>query len=123
VRCAQQAGAVFNRFRLVLGSAQIAHTRPLVFEVPESPWPSPMWQVLLPQSDRVHVNLQRCIAWLLDHRGELSVMIHPNTRQENGRGGMVADHSVHAVWPGSSIPLRLSAFEGIESCPSVNLKP
>ena len=105
------AVAVFERFCVVLDSAQIPHHRPLIFEEPVGPWPTPMWQVLLPQSDRVHADLQYCIGWLLERRGTLSVMIHPNTQRENGRGGMLDDHTVHACWLGPAIPLRLSAFE------------
>ena len=40
------------------------------------------------------------VPWLALHRGGLSVLVHPNTLAPR------ADHLVHALWLGPSLPLR-----------------
>jgi hypothetical protein len=42
------------------------------------------------------------IAWLEEHRGGLSVLVHPNTTD-----GFVIDHTTHATWLGKPVPLIL----------------
>ena len=105
------AVAVYERFMAFVETQQISHLRPLVFDEPVGPWPSPMWQVLLPQSERVQQDLKTCLEWLIQHRDGLSIMVHPNTERQGQQGGMVADHTDHAQWLGPSLPLRLADYE------------
>ena len=45
------------------------------------------------------------ISWLVIHRGPLSVLIHPNTEEEE------RDHTQRATWMGERLPLDLSVFK------------
>ena len=45
------------------------------------------------------------ISWLVIHRGPLSVLIHPNTEDEE------RDHTQRATWMGERLPLDLSVFK------------
>ena len=105
------AVSVYECFLAFVQAQQIPHSRPLVFDEPVGPWPTPMWQVLLPQSGRMQQDLQTCLEWLIAHRDGLSVMVHPNTERQGQLGGMVADHTQHAQWLGPSLPLRLDGYE------------
>ena len=102
---------VYERFVAFVQAQQIPHARPLVFDEPVGPWPTPMWQVLLPQSERVEIDLRACMKWLIEHRDGLSIMVHPNTERQGQQGGMVADHTDHAQWLGPSLSLRLEDYE------------
>jgi DOPA 4,5-dioxygenase len=44
------------------------------------------------------------IPWLVIHRGPLSVLVHPNTDDEE------RDHTQRATWMGEKMPLDLSLF-------------
>ena len=44
------------------------------------------------------------VPWFMQHRGQFSVLIHPNT------GFEYEDHSIWASWIGQPIPLDLSIF-------------
>jgi aromatic ring-cleaving dioxygenase len=44
------------------------------------------------------------VPWLMLNRGELNVLVHPST------GDGVADHTRHALWLGTPLPLRLGAL-------------
>jgi DOPA 4,5-dioxygenase len=45
--------------------------------------------------------LARILPWLMLNRGELDILLHPETGDE------IADHTTHAVWLGEKLPLRL----------------
>jgi aromatic ring-cleaving dioxygenase len=44
------------------------------------------------------------LPWLMLNRGALTVLVHPNT------GDDVADHTAHAVWLGTPLPLDIDAL-------------
>ena len=82
-----------------------------VFSSPVGPWPTPMWQFVLPSSPQVHHDLGLCISWFMLNRGELSVMIHPNSRKENELGGAYEDHVQNHLWLGQSMSLKIEIFK------------
>jgi DOPA 4,5-dioxygenase len=47
----------------------------------------------------------RLVPWLMLNRGELVVLVHPNTDDEYD------DHAHHAVWLGAKLPLRLEVLK------------
>jgi len=48
------------------------------------------------------------VAWLVIHRGPLSVLVHLNTGDDE------RDHSQRAVWLGERVPLDLSLFRRMQ---------
>ena len=44
------------------------------------------------------------VAWLVVHRGPLSVLVHPNTDDE------LRDHTQRAVWLGERVPVDTAMF-------------
>jgi DOPA 4,5-dioxygenase len=44
------------------------------------------------------------VPWLAHHRGELAVLVHPDTEDE------VTDHTAHAIWMGEILDLDLGAL-------------
>ncbi|MCJ1245802.1 hypothetical protein MMC30_003006 [Trapelia coarctata] len=48
------------------------------------------------------------VAWLVINRGPLSVLVHPNTGDDE------RDHTQRAVWLGERVPLDLSIFRGMK---------
>jgi DOPA 4,5-dioxygenase len=63
------------------------------------PHPQAMYQVAFPPA------LQpRILPWLALNRGELVVLVHPET------GRQKADHLRHAIWLGAVLPLDASAL-------------
>ena len=44
------------------------------------------------------------VPWLAHHRGDLAVLVHPDTEDE------VTDHTVHAIWMGEILDLDLGAL-------------
>ena len=107
----QAAHALFEACLGFLDQSEISYHKHRFFSKPVGPWPTPMWQIILPHSDQVHSNLGLCIAWFMLNRGEFSVMIHPNTHQEQGRGGEYEDHSQNHLWLGSPLKLKMEIFE------------
>ena len=107
------AHALYHRFLAYLDAQGIPYTRPIIFEDPVGPWPTSMWQVLLRREDRAAVerDLGCSVAWMMINRGDLSVMIHPNTRREPGFGGGWRDHSENRLWMGPPQALKLSIFD------------
>jgi aromatic ring-cleaving dioxygenase len=105
-----QACELFDQFRAHLAVNEIPHDRDMVFSEPVGPWPTPMWQVLLPQSDRVDRDLGICISWLMLNRGPFSVMVHPNTVKSDGSSASYEDHSTHMLWLGPPQDLRLEGL-------------
>ncbi|MAY81013.1 MAG: hypothetical protein CL930_09545 [Deltaproteobacteria bacterium] len=107
---ARAASTLFDQFLVFVEENNIQHNRPLLFSSPVGPWPCPMWQVLLPNSPQLDADLGKCVRWLMINRGDLSVMIHPNTKVEEGHGGSVEDHSKNTAWLGPPISLLLNAL-------------
>ena len=96
----EEATQLFDKFMEFILAEKIPHDRAKIFTRPVGPWPTPMWQVLLPESSQVEANLGRCLSWLMLNHGAFPVMIHPNTKTEGDRGGSVEDHSRNMIWIG-----------------------
>ncbi len=79
-----------DKFGLQVGRV---HERPVG---PHTRWSC---QILLEEKD-----LEQVVPWLEQHRGGLSVLIHPDT------GDDLADHTVHAQWLGEPVALKLEIF-------------
>jgi aromatic ring-cleaving dioxygenase len=58
-----------------------------------------MYQIAFPASELASV-----LPWLMLNRDGLSILLHPET------GDDYRDHSTHAAWLGSALPLRLDVF-------------
>jgi aromatic ring-cleaving dioxygenase len=63
------------------------------------PHPQSMYQIAFP-----HELLASLVPWLMLNRDGLTILLHPET------GDAYADHSEHAVWFGSVLPLRLEVL-------------
>jgi aromatic ring-cleaving dioxygenase len=63
------------------------------------PHPQSMFQIAFPAA-----MLAAFVPWLMLHRDDLVVLLHPET------GDDLADHTAHAAWFGAVLPLRLNAF-------------
>jgi DOPA 4,5-dioxygenase len=64
------------------------------------PHPRSMFQIAFPSEV-----LPSLLRWLMLHRDDLTVLLHPET------GNAYRDHTAHAVWFGAVLPLRLHVFE------------
>jgi aromatic ring-cleaving dioxygenase len=69
-------------------------------DVPVGPHPIAMYQVAFAVED-----FPRLVPWLMLNRGELVILVHPNTDDE------YEDHAHHAVWLGAKLPLRLEILK------------
>lgn len=69
-----------------------------------SPHPLPMFELFGGEANNV-AKVNEVIEWLDENRDGLSVLVHPNTKDGNLR-----DHSVHAVWLGPPVAVRLWVF-------------
>ena len=68
-------------------------------DAPVGPHPSAMYQVAFAADQYASLS-----QWLMLNRHGLTVLIHPET------GDAVADHSDHALWMGSVLPLNLEGL-------------
>jgi aromatic ring-cleaving dioxygenase len=66
------------------------------------PHPQAMYQIAFPRQ-----MLARFVPWLMLNRDGLNVLLHPET------GDDYRDHTVHAVWFGVALPLRVEVFRRI----------
>lgn len=66
---------------------------------PVGPHPIAMYQVAFAIEE-----FPRLVPWLMLNRDGLDVLVHPMT------GDAVADHTRHALWLGSPLPLRLEVL-------------
>ncbi len=69
-------------------------------DVSVGPHPIAMYQVAFPVAD-----FARLVPWLMLNRGDLVVLVHPNTDDE------YADHAHHALWLGAKLTLRLDVLK------------
>jgi aromatic ring-cleaving dioxygenase len=69
-------------------------------DVPVGPHPIAMYQVAFPIEA-----FARLVPWLMLNRGELVVLVHPNTDDA------YADHAHHALWLGETLPLRFDILK------------
>ncbi|PZW63617.1 DOPA 4,5-dioxygenase [Pseudomonas sp. URMO17WK12:I1] len=65
--------------------------------------PHPQWSCQLAMRAEMFGEV---IPWLMLHRGELVVLVHPIT------GNDLVDHRDHAFWLGAAQPLDLSTLSG-----------
>jgi aromatic ring-cleaving dioxygenase len=63
------------------------------------PHPTAMYQVAFAAAE-----FDRLVPWLMLNRGDLSVLVHPQT------GDGYEDHTSHAAWLGRPQPLRLDVL-------------
>lgn len=68
-------------------------------DAPVGPHPAAMYQVAFAVDD-----FPRLVPWLMLNRGELTILVHPNTSDE------YADHAHHAAWLGDRLPLKLETL-------------
>jgi len=66
---------------------------------PVGPHPTSMYQVAFPVAE-----FPNLVPWLMLNRGGLDVLVHPQT------GDAYDDHSIHALWLGTKLPLRLDVL-------------
>ena len=78
-----------------------------------SPHPLPMFELFGGETKNI-VKVNEVVEWLDGNRSGLSVLIHPNTTDGN-----VQDHSVHAVWVGQPVAVRLWIFHAQASAKAV----
>jgi len=70
-------------------------------DAPVGPHPIAMYQVAFASEE-----FPQLVPWLMLNRGALDVLVHPMT------GDAVADHTRHALWLGTPLPLRLDVLRG-----------
>ena len=107
----EEAQTLFDLCLTFLTENNISYQKHRIFSRPVGPWPTPMWQFILPSSDQVYHDLGLCIAWFMLNRGIFSVMIHPNTQQEDEHGGALEDHTQSHLWLGSPLELNVDIFK------------
>ena len=66
-------------------------------DAPVGPHSTAMYQVAFPAAE-----FARLVPWLMLNRGDLTVLVHPET------GDQVADHTAHALWLGPPLPLDIA---------------
>jgi DOPA 4,5-dioxygenase len=66
---------------------------------PVGPHPVSMYQVAFPVAE-----FPRLVPWLMLNRAGLDVLVHPETDDAYD------DHTIHAMWLGKPIPLRLEVL-------------
>jgi len=68
-------------------------------DVPVGPHPKAMYQVAFASDE-----FQAVVPWLMLHRENLDVLVHPST------GEHVGDHRDRSLWMGTKLALRLDSF-------------
>jgi aromatic ring-cleaving dioxygenase len=66
---------------------------------PVGPHPVPMYQIAFAGTE-----FPRLVPWLMLNRSGLNVLVHPETDDA------FDDHSIHAAWLGTPLPLRLEVL-------------
>jgi aromatic ring-cleaving dioxygenase len=79
------------------------------FEHPVGPFTTGSFEVSL----RSPLELGTMVAWLIVHRGPLSVLVHPNTESTGDEYEIAAidDHTKRAIWLGDPVELNLDFFK------------
>ncbi|KAL8665667.1 MAG: hypothetical protein Q9168_007650 [Polycauliona sp. 1 TL-2023] len=75
-----------------------------IHDKPIGPHPLPMFEVDL----FTPAQFGAFLPWLAIHHGSLSILIHPNT------GKARLDHTLHAMWIGNKLDLKLDIFDKME---------
>lgn len=107
----EEAKVLFTTCLEFLDENGVEYKNHRMFLQPVGPWPTEMWQFELPNSVHVHRDLGLCISWFMLNRGGFSVMVHPNTKEEGGKGGSLEDHGQNHLWLGTPVKLLMSIFE------------
>ncbi|ROV91255.1 hypothetical protein VPNG_09684 [Cytospora leucostoma] len=77
------------------------------WEKPVGPHPYPMFEVNL----FTPAQFGAFVPWLVIHRGQLSVLVHPNTDEPGSHwGNELRNHTARATWLGDKVPLDVAAF-------------
>jgi DOPA 4,5-dioxygenase len=76
-------------------------------DAPVGPHPQSMYQIAFPRA-----LLASFVPWLMLNRDGLTILLHPGT------GNAYADHTDHAVWFGSMLPLRLDVLRAAQETPA-----
>lgn len=66
---------------------------------PDGPFLTAQWSVFIPVE-----HFSRAVAWIMQHRGEYDVLVHPNT------GCEIEDHSWWAFWGGKPWEIDFDVF-------------
>lgn len=69
-------------------------------DVPVGPHPAAMYQVAFSCSE-----FQKIVPWLMLNRKGADILVHPET------GDDLTDHTAHAAWLGTPLPLDLSKLK------------
>jgi aromatic ring-cleaving dioxygenase len=67
---------------------------------PMGPHHFPMWEADFTNSKDLYADLGRTVIWLMEHRKEHSILIHPHT------GNPLLDHTINPIWLGDKLPLK-----------------
>jgi len=65
--------------------------------------PHPCWSCQISFTNK---DFEALIAWLDEHRNDLSILVHGQT------GNDLKDHTDYAYWLGDDVPLKLAMFGG-----------
>jgi DOPA 4,5-dioxygenase len=68
-------------------------------DAPVGPHPTSMYQVAFAVDQ-----FSRLVPWLMLNRGDLDVLVHPQT------DNAYDDHALHAMWLGTKLPLRFEVL-------------
>ncbi|MGH8014286.1 MAG: DOPA 4,5-dioxygenase family protein [Candidatus Binataceae bacterium] len=71
---------------------------------PVGPHPQPMYQVKFGVTE-----FARIVPWLMLNRGDLTILVHPNTNDA------YTDHAHNALWLGAKLDLRLDILRDLTS--------
>lgn len=85
--------------RRLVKEADFRYQLPPVREQPMGPHPWPIWSIWVDKPDFAAAAL-----WMMQRHGQHSVLVHPNIDD----GPM--DHTDHAMWLGTPVPLKLEFF-------------
>ena len=74
---------------------------------PVGPHPQPMYQVAFESN-----LFGELVPWLMLHRNDLDILVHPNT------GSSLNDHTTNAIWLGNKLALWLEALDDTKEASS-----
>ncbi len=94
-RALEVRSGVHERFGVPVGT---------VHRQPVGPHTKAMFQILISTAE-----LGEVLFWLMQHRGELSVLIHGDT------GDDYVDHTQHVAWLGEPVKINLDLFRPVRA--------
>ncbi len=87
--------------RALVEEAEFTYQLPPVREQPMGPHRWPIWSIWVDKP-----NFTAATLWMMRHHGAHSVLVHPETGDSSG----YKDHTAHAMWLGTPVPLNLGVF-------------